>query len=134
MQRMLGYKMQEINSRNNAVSVFSSNIGLSTALATNGNIKTNKSLGAQLIKGYVFSYLNTTANLNAHFFKNVNLCGNNVFLELVRRNAIYHHSTRKEVLFKNDGIITAFCQVICTGQASWTCTNNGDFLVESASI
>ena len=134
MQRMLGYKMQEINSRNNPIGVFSSNIGFSTALATNGNIKTNKALSAQFIKGYVFSYLNATANLNTHFFKNVDLCGNNVFLELVRRNAIYHHSARKEVLLKNDGVVTVFCQVICTGQAGWTCTNNGNFLVESASI
>ena len=134
MQRMFGYKMQEINSRNNPIGVFSSNIGLSAALATNGNIKTNKALSTQFIKGYVFSYLNTTANLNAHFFKNVNLCGNNVFLELVRRNAIYHHSARKEVLLKNNGVVTVFCQVICTGQAGWTCTNNGNFLVESASI
>ena len=134
MLRMLGNKMQEVNSRNNTVCVFSGNIGLSTALATNGNIKTNKALSAQFIKGYVFSHFNATANLNAHFFKDINLCGNNVFLELVRRNAIYHHSARKEILLKNNGVVTAFCQVICTGQASWTCTNNGDFLVESASI
>ena len=134
MLRMLGNKMQEVNSRNNAVCVFSSNSGLSAALATNSNIKADKSLGAQLIKSYVFSYLNATTNFNAHFFKDINLCGNNVLLELVRRNAIYHHSARQEILLKNDGVVTALCQVICTGQAGWACTNNGNFLVESASI
>ena len=124
---------QEVDGHGHVLGRLARNTGEAAALAADGNIKGLKALLAQLVERHIATDLNAIAELGAHQANDLNLCLDNVLLQLKAGNTVSEHAARALVLLEHDGLVALLGQVESAGQAGRTGTDNGDLLVEAAS-
>ena len=123
---------QKVDGHGHVLGILARNTGKAAALAANGNIKGLKALLAQLVERHIATDLHAIAELGAHQANNLDLCLDDVLLQLKAGNAIGEHAARALVLLEHDGLVALLGQIESAGQAGRTGTDNGDLLVEAA--
>ena len=124
---------QKVDGHGHVLGILARNTGKAAALAANGNIKGLKALLAQLVERHIATDLHAIAELGAHQANNLDLCLDDVLLQLKAGNAIGEHAARALVLLEHDGLVALLGQIEGTGQTGRAGTDDGDLLIEAAS-
>ena len=124
---------QKVDGHGHVLGILARNTGKAATLAANGNVEGLEALRAQLVERHIATDLHAIAELGAHQANDLDLCLDNVLLQLKAGNAVGEHAARALVLLEHDGLVALLGQIEGTGQTGRAGTDNGDLLVEAAS-
>ena len=124
---------QEVDGHGHVLGILARNTGEATTLAADGNIKGLKALLAQLVERHIATDLHAIAELGAHQANDLDLCLDNVLLQLKAGNTVGEHAARALVLLEHDGLVALLGQIEGAGQTGRAGTDDGDLLIEAAS-
>lgn len=125
--------VQKVDGYGHVLGILTRNTGEAAALAADGNIKGLKALLAQLVERHIATDLHAIAELGAHQANDLDLCLDNVLLQLKAGNTVGEHAARALVLLEHDGLVALLGQIEGTGQTGRAGTDDGDLLIEAAS-
>ena len=100
----------------------------SSGAAADRNIECLVTLRAQFVQRDVLADLDAGLDLNAHLSHHVDLCLNDILLELVGRNTVAQHTACHLILLKNSRAIAFFCQIERCGKSCRTTADDCDLL------
>ena len=123
---------QKVDGHGHVLGILTRNTGKAATLAADGHIKGLKALRAQLVERHIATDLHAIAELGAHQANDLDLCLDNVLLQLKAGNAVGEHAARALVLLEHDGLVALLGQIEGAGQTGRAGTDDGDLLIEAA--
>ena len=106
--------------------------GETAALAADRDIEGLIALLLQFVNRDIPADLHAAADLGAERADHVDFRGDDVLLQLVRRNTVLHHAARFLVLFKDRRLVAAGRKIVGAGKACGAGADDRDLLIPGA--
>ena len=121
--------MQEIDGRGGPRQILAGDAGQFAALTADGYVESLVSLISKLLYGNVFTNFHTGVDVHSDLAHNVDLCFDDLFIQLIRGNAVLQHTAGNLVFLEHGGLVAHRGEVVGAAQTGGAAADDGDLFL-----